>query len=386
MALTKHKIGEFIELLDERNTDLKFCANDVRGVNNLKQLMPTKSDLTRRDLTKFQIVRPGSFVFNHRTSRNGSKFSIAYNDSELPVICTEDYVVFRVKSECTQQIMDRWLYLYFNRPEFDRYAITNSWGSSTEFFNLADICDIDIDLPPLEIQRRYVAIYEAMRANQQTYEHGLENLKLTYEAIINEYKHKSPIMCMGDILQEIDHRNVDGKITNVQGINIYKQFMPSVANTNGVNLSKYKLVEKGQFAFSGMQTGRDKCIRIALYGRDEQIIISPAYSVLELYTDKVLAEYVMMWFSREEVDRLGWFMSDASIRTNLDMESFFEIAIPVPPLDIQASIVKIYDVYNARREIGEQLKTQLRDICPILIKGAIDEARREAGHGKAKEV
>ena len=83
----------------------------------------------------------------------------------------------------------------------------------------------------------------------------------------------------------------------------------------------------------------------------------------------------MMWFSRKEVDRLGWFMSDASIRTNLDMERFYEIKIPVPDLKVQKSIVEIYQAYNSRKEINEKLKTQIKDLCPILIKGSIEEAQ-----------
>ena len=102
MALTKCRLGEHIELRGEVNSNLTFGLNDVRGVNNLKQLMPTKADMNGRDLTKFQIVYPGEFVFNHRTSRNGSKFSIAYNDGDKPIICTEDYVVFRIKKESEQ--------------------------------------------------------------------------------------------------------------------------------------------------------------------------------------------------------------------------------------------------------------------------------------------
>ena len=77
MALTKYKLGDFIEICNERNTDLKYDIDDVRGVNNSKQFMLTKADLNGRDLSKFQIVYPGDFVFNHRTSRNGAKFSIA---------------------------------------------------------------------------------------------------------------------------------------------------------------------------------------------------------------------------------------------------------------------------------------------------------------------
>ena len=126
-----------------------------------------------------------------------------------------------------------------------------------------------------------------------------------------------------------------------------------------------------------MQTGRDECIRIALYNNEEPIIISPAYTVFEIKGDTVLPEYVMMWFSRKEVDRLGWFMSDASIRTNLDMDRFYEIEIPIPELEVQKAVVEIYTAYNMRRGINEKLKAQMKNICPILIKGSIEEAGRQ---------
>ncbi len=79
MGLTNCTLGEHIELRGVTNDDLKYGVEDVRGVNNLKMMMPTKADINGRDLSKFQIVYPGEFVFNHRTSRNGSKFSSAYN-------------------------------------------------------------------------------------------------------------------------------------------------------------------------------------------------------------------------------------------------------------------------------------------------------------------
>lgn len=176
-----------------------------------------------------------------------------------------------------------------------------------------------------------------------------------------------------DLITVIDERNNLG-IKSFYGININKEFMPSVANIYNVDLTKYKIVRKGQFAFSGMQTGRDECIRIALHNKEKDIIISPAYTVLEMEDKTILPEYVMMWFSRKEIDRLGAFLSDGSIRTNLDKDRFDEIEIPVPKLEIQKAIVKIYNAYNMRREISQKLKTQIQKICPILIKGSIEEA------------
>ena len=212
-----------------------------------------------------------------------------------------------------------------------------------------------------------------MVANQQSYERGLEDLKLTFDALIDALKHKASHMPGCKLLREVDNRNEDGSITEVQGINIAKQFMPSVADINGIDLRKYKLVKKNQFAFSGMQTGRDECIRIALNKNDEPLIISPAYAVFEVINNTILEEYIMMWFSRKESDRRGWFMSDSSIRSNLDLDRFYEIQIPIPDEKTQKSIVEIFNIYTSRRNINEQLKAQIKEICPILIRGSLEE-------------
>lgn len=371
MALSKYKLGELIEQCDQRNSDNEYILDDVRGVSTGKEFISTKANMDGVSLLTYKIVAQREFAYVADTSRRGEKIAIAFNTGDKPILISSIYTVFRVSQN--ENLVSDYLFMFFNRPEFDRYARFNSWGSARETFDWDTLCDIDIELPDLPTQQKYVDIYNAMIANQQAYERGLDDLKLTCDALIDNYKHKSTKKTVCDILQEVDVRNVNGTTSNVQGINISKQFMPSVANTNGVDLSKYKLVFKGQFAFSGMQTGRDECIRIALFDKEEPIIISPAYSVLQLKDNDVIAEYVMMWFSRNEVDRLGCFMSDASIRTNLDMERFYEIEIPVPEMKIQKAIVDIYNSYKVRRSINEKLKSQIKNICSILIKGSLEE-------------
>ena len=374
MALTKYKLGELIEQSDNRNSEELLSVDDVRGISTGKAFIETKANMNGVSVLSYKIVSEDEFAYVADTSRRGEKIALAYNSKEGRILISSIYTVFFVKKK--DLLLSDYLFMYFNRPEFDRYSRFNSWGSARETFSWEDMCDIEIALPSLDVQQKYVNVYNAMLSNQQSYEHGLEDLKLTFEALIDNYKHKSAKKSVGEILEEVDIRNADGIITDVQGINITKQFMPSVANTNGVDLSKYKLVQNGQFAFSGMQTGRDECIRIALFDKEEPIVISPAYSVLEVNDKDVLAEYIMMWFSRKEVDRLGWFMSDASIRTNLDMDRFYEIEIPVPTLEVQKAIVNIYNAYNSRRDINKKLKAQIKDICPILIKSSIEEGRK----------
>lgn len=374
MPSNKVKLGTLIEPVENRNSNEQYNLEHVRGIATSKNFIDTKANMDGVPLTSYKIVEPDMFAFVSDTSRRGDKISLAYNDSEIPYLVSSISTVFQISNK--NELLSDFLFIYFNRPEFDRYTRFNSWGSARETFSWEDMCDIDIELPPLPIQQKYVDIYKAMVENQQTYERGLDDLKKSFEVLIDKYKHNANKIAVGNILNEIDCRNNDGSIKDVQGINITKQFMPSVANTFEVDLSKYKLVKNGQFAFSGMQTGRDECIRIALYRGEEPIIISPAYTVLEAQDKSVLPEYIMMWFSRKEIDRLGWFYSDASIRTNLDMDRFYEIKIPVPDTKIQQSIVNIYNAYNKRKEINEKLKAQIKEICPILIKGSIEEAKR----------
>ena len=373
MGLNKHRLGEFIELRESVNSDLKYGLDYVRGGNNLKQLMPTKADQNGRDLSKFQIVYPGDFVFNHRTSRNGSKFSIAYNDGEAPVICTEDYVVFRVKADAKTVLLDGWLYMFFNRDEFDRYVITNSWGSSTEFYNWEDICDVKIDLPSLPIQQKYVAIYKAMVANQQSYERGLEDLKLTVDSELEKLKHDKKRVLLGALAKEVDIRNTDGAIKDVQGVNKDKLFMRSVAS--GEDLTKYKLVKRNHFACNLMHVGRDVVVPVALNVNDEPQLVSPAYTVFKADEKIVLPEYVLMWLSRQETDRFAWFMCDSSVRSGMEKKRFWELEIPLPSIAEQHIIVALHNTLTMRREINERLKAQIKDICPILIRGSLEERK-----------
>ena len=371
MTLSKYKLGDLIELCDARNTNENYSLESVKGISIQKSFIETKADMDGVSLRPYILVKPDYFAYVPTTSRNGEKITIAHNTSAETYIVSSSYIVFTVKRY--DILLADYLFMYFNRPEFDRYSRFNSWGSARETFAWEEMCDIDISLPPIKVQQKYVDIYYAMVANQKAYEKGLDDLKLICVGFIVKVKHEATYINVAQLVQEVDNRNKEGKITQVQGINITKDFMPSNADVQNESIRNYKIVKKGQFAFSGMQTGRDKCIRIALYKDNTPTIISPAYTVLEANVDKVLPEYFMLWFSRSEIDRYGWFVSDGSIRANLDMDRFYEIEIPIPDITTQQSIANIYNQYRARKEINEKLKAQIKDLCPILIKSSLEK-------------
>ena len=372
--LTIYKLGDLIEPLDERNSDGKYGVNDVRGVSNLKQMMRTKADLYGRDLRKFQIVKPGYFVFNHRTSRNGSKFSITYNYDSENHIFTEDYVVFRVKENCLSILSPKWLYIYFCRAEFDRYVITNSWGSSTEFFNWDDLCDVSITLPDLQTQQKYANVYDAMCANQKAYEKGLDDLKLTCDAYIEELRRKMPCEKIGPYIKEENLRNKDNKLNNVQGVRKDKTFIPTIANMNGIELINYKIVKQKWFAYSN----RINIGSIALrYGAP--CLVSPSDTVFSVDEKIINPEYLILWLQRDEFIHFAFFFSMGTVKDELGLDELGQMSIPIPDLESQSNILDIYNVYLARKNLNEKLKLQIKNICPILIKGAIEEGKSKRG-------
>ena len=367
MGLAKYKFSDLIGLSDKRNNELFYGIDNVRGISIQKIFIETKADMDGVPLHSYFIVYPDSFAYVTVTSRNGEKITLAHNTTKDTYIVSSSYIVFYVKRK--DLLLSDYLFMYFNRPEFDRYSRFHSWGSARETFSWEEMCDIEIELPSIDIQQKYVNIYNAMVANQQNYERGLEDLKLAIDAIIERFKYSENCISLGKIVEESDVRNGENTISVVHGVNKDKVFISSVAS--GEDLSKYKIVQKGQFACNLMHVGRDVAVPIALHKENEAIIVSPAYLVFNLIDDRILPEYAMMWLSRGETDRYAWFLSDTNVRSGMEKKRFYEIEIPMPDMQKQKALVELYNVLVTRRNINEKLKRQIKNLCPILIKGSL---------------
>lgn len=370
MGSTKQKLGKYIERVERRNSDLRFGIDNVRGISNTKEIQSTKADISDRSLNRFQIVEPHEFVFNRRTTRMGEKIGLGYNNVGETFIVTDDYVVFRITDESV--LLPDYLNIFFRRPEFDRYVRWDSWGSATEFFNWEEMCDVSITIPPLTVQQKYVNVYNAMLANQQAYEIGLEDLKLTCEAYIENLRREMPLTEIAPYIEPIDEKNDGGKVTLAQGVDVNKVFIP--AKRVAEDFESGRIVREGQFAYNKVMKANGTKLPIALR-KGEPCFVSGSYQVFQVRDNsELLSEYLMMWLTREETQRYMGFISWGSTRDILQFETLGEIRIPIPDIGIQQSIVNIYNVYITRREINEKMKAQIKDICPILIKGSLEEA------------
>lgn len=370
MGLTKYKLGELIELVDERN-DLGI--RDFYGINKSKEFMPTVANTTNLDESKYKIVRKNRFVFSGmQTGRDKSIRLVMYTKNK-PIIVSPAYTTFEIKENA--KVIPLYFFMIFLSEEKDRLGWFLSDASIRANLDWEVFCDIEINLPPIEIQKKYVAIYQAMLKNQEAYEEGLEDLKLACDGTIEGLKHKNIYREVGYFIKDINVKNENEEITLAQGVNVDKVFIP--AKRVASDIKNTKIVTTGQFAFNKVMKANGTLLPIALR-KGPTCFVSSSYQVFEVEKSKELnPEYLMLWLTRGETQRYAGYISWGSTRDSIDFETFCEIEIPVPDINTQNSIANIYKVYTERKEINEKLKEQIKSICPILIKGAMEEARRE---------
>lgn len=373
MGLTRYKIGDLISVVDERNN---LGIRKFYGININKEFMPTSANTDGLDETKYKVVKKGRFVYSGMQTGRDKCIRIGMQVKDETILVSPAYTTFEITSD--DVVIPLYFFMRFLTKEKDRYGAFCSDGSIRSNLDWEIFCDMDIDLPPLSVQQKYVDVYQAMVANQKAYERGLDDLKLTCDAYIEDLRRKMPCEKIGPYIEPFDERNSELSISLAQGITIDKEF----ADPKQVSKAERsaKIVRTGQFAYNRATTRNGEKISIA-YRDEEDCVVSAAYQVFMITkSNQLLPGYLMTWFKRAEFDRYARYMSKGSAHEFFEYSDMEEVQIPIPPLPIQQSIVDIYTVYQQRQEINEKLKAQMKEICPILIKGSLEEgeATKEA--------
>ena len=369
MALTKYKIGDLITTVDERNT---IGIRDFYGININKEFMPTVANTEGLDERKYKVVRKNRFVYSGMQTGRDECIRISMYTKDKPILVSPAYVTFEVTALST--VLPLYFFLRFLTKEKDRYGAFCSDGSIRSNLDWEVFCDMNIELPSIEIQQKYVDVYNAMLANQQSYEHGLDDLKLTCDAYIEELRRKTPCEKIGKYLSECNERNNVGlTVNNVRGIATSKEFIDTKANMDVVCLSNYKIIHPNEIAYISDTSRRGDKISLAMNSSDEMYLVSSISTVFRTNKEHLLPEYLFLFYSRTEFDRYARFNSWGSARETFNWNDMCDVKIPIPDITIQKSIAEMYMVYNKRKKINEQLKVQIKNICPILIKGSLGE-------------
>lgn len=172
---------------------------------------------------------------------------------------------------------------------------------------------------------------------------------------------------LGNYIREVDVRNRDLAVTNLLGVSISKEFIPSIANTIGTDMSSYKVVRPNQFAYGPVTSRNGDKVSIALFHGDGCAIISQAYTVFEVQDgENLMPEYLMMWFRRPEFDRYARFHSHGSAREIFDWDELCDVLLPVPSIERQRAMVAEYETIERRIDLNRSMIAQLEATAQTL--------------------
>lgn len=372
--MTNITLSEVVELYSERCGNPHLTVYDVSGVNRDKEFFePSKQ--VGDDTSNYQVVPPHYFACNLMHVGRDMVLPISQNHTDKNKYVSPAYTVFRIKEN--DYLLDDYFFMILKSAEKDRFFWFHTDSSVRDGMSWEDFISITIPLPGIEVQREYVAVYKAMQHNLNAMQNKLDDLKLVCDAYIEQLRQQYPLHKIGKYITEVDERNNNKIVTSVQGVDATGSFCETKADMTGIDIGKYKVVRNGCFAYNPSR------INIGSISMNEgkDCIISPMYQVFKVVEKQLLLpKYLQMWLSRKEFFRSTLFYAVGSVRDTFDIELMCDVEIPIPPIEVQKSIVAIYDVYNRRKQYAERLRQMINEICPILVAASVGNTAVAAAH------
>ena len=363
------RLGDYIERSMVNNSNLKYGAEFIEGVNSDGVFCKSKANTIDINLKPYKIVNNGDFVYNPSRLNIGS---LAYRTTGMCIV-SHLYVVFHLTDNGKKKFLPDFLYMYFKRKEFLRLVTFLNLGSQRPEFNFYDMSEIIVPMPDLDIQKRIVDTYNGLKALAEQNEALIEPLSKACEAFIVDCKTKYPEVELGEYIEPCDERNSDGKYTldDVRGISTDKRFISTKANMDGVSLTSYKVVNPNEFAYVADTSRRGDKIALALNSTSSAVLISSIYTAFRSKDiDKLLPGYLYLILSRSEFDRYSRFNSWGSARETFDWSELCRVKISLPPIEEQRSIVNIYTCLEEAKKIASEAREKLKTLCPALVQRA----------------
>ena len=367
--MKKYKLGEYIERSTANNHSLKYKEDLIVGVTSEGVFSLPKGNVQGVDLKPYKIVNNGDFVYNPSRFDLGS---IAYRTEGLCIV-SHLYQIFHLNEKGKEMIDPIWLFIYLRRNEFRREVTFRNFGSQRPEFNFNDLSDIELPLPSIEQQRKYVDVYLALQNNLAAYQSKVEELKLVCDGYIEELRRRSPCEKIAEYIIESNTKNSDNKIKEVRSVSVTKEFKLTNAKVNKNELRNYLVVRPKEIAFV-QTTGNEKVLAFAYNDQEYPVVVSSVDKVFKSKDENILdLQFLALYLSRKEFDRYARFNSWGSAREVFTMNDMNDVEIPIPDISVQREIVNIHKCYIERQRIAEALKEQLKNICPVLIRGSLLE-------------
>lgn len=367
------RLGDYIQLVDNRNKDL--AVTNLLGINITKNFMPSVANVSGTDLSKYKIIQKGQFAYSAMQVGRDETIRLALYTDDEPAIISPAYLVIESKDE--NELIPEYMMMWFQRPESDRYGWFISDSSVRASLDWERFCEIEIPIPDITEQGKYVALYKGLLTNQKVYENSLADLQLICDTYIEDLIKKEEPKLLGNYIEKLDERNEDDAIDAVIGISERKEFREPSGKVNKKNLTRHFIVRKDQFAYIP-RMNPFKPLAVALSHFDYPVVVSPSYVAFKVNKPEILLpEFLFLFLKRDEFDRYAAFHAWSSTRDTFDWPDMCAIKLPIPSIEKQEAIVTIYHTLETRKRINEQLKESIKPLCPVLMKGVVESMEVE---------
>ncbi|MCI7576041.1 MAG: restriction endonuclease subunit S [Bacteroidales bacterium] len=365
------RLGDYIEEQTFRVGNIDHI--EISGINIEKGFIPTVANMTDVDICKYKLVPYGYYACNLMHVGRDVTIPLAYNNSRENLAVSPAYYTFHIKDEKRDKILPEYLEMVFSREEFGRLAWFHTDGSIRGNLLEKDFKDILVSLPTIEVQQELVDTYNGLKSLAEQNEALIEPLSNACQAFIVDCKNKYPLKSLGEYIEEYDKRNTEKLYTldDVRGISTDKVFIPTKANMDGVSLTSYKIVNTDEFAYVADTSRRGDKIALALNSDERPFLISSIYTVFRSKNvNDLRSEYLYLLLSRSEFDRYARFNSWGSARETFDWEELCRVQIPLPPIEVQHSVVNLYHCMEVAKRIASEARRQIETLCPALLQRA----------------
>ena len=376
MGLSRIKIGSFVELYSQACGIPDLTLNDVSGINRDKEFFePSKQ--VGADTSKYKVVPPDYFACNLMHVGRDVVLPIALNHSGKNKIVSPAYTVFKVTDE--RLILKEYFFLSLNSGERDRFFWFHTDSSVRDGLDWDVFCDLEIDVPNIDVQKQYVNIYLGLQKNLKSLRESVDQMQRAYLATIDRIKKTAPHLRLGDYVTQVFTKNDDGSlgIDSVRGVSNTKEIQRTKANVSMRDFTTFLVITKNQFVFNRRTTRNGERLGLGFNDSDEPLLFTNDYVAFEIAdTNVILPEYLYLYFKRDEFDRYVRYNSWGSATEFFNWEDMQEVHVPVPDIETQRALANIYWIHKERRDLADKLEQTLKTICPILIRGAIEEGAR----------
>lgn len=363
---SKVRIGSFISVCDKKNKSNLDLP--VYGINKENEFMPTVANMTDVETGKYKLLTRGVFAFNGMHVGRDVAVPIGKYEFDFDALISPAYTTFTIDK--TKGILEEYFEVFIRLDEFDRLAWFYCDSSVRGGLEWKRFLDIEIPLPSPEEQQKVVNVWKGCKEIKEQNEAKAAPLMQLCQSYIQELKHTYPAREIGPYIEECNERNYTLQSKNVRGVSTEKEFRVPQSRVDYNKLDNYKVIYKNQFVFVPT-TDTWRCLAICLNKESKPIVVSPIYCAFSVDENVIIPEYLHLYCRRKEIDRYARFHSWGSARENFNFSDMQRMAIPLPPLDVQRTIVNIYKCANEAKQIAAEADRLSREVCPALLQHII---------------